>query len=157
MLPKACLFTPEEERGDSRRQVRSKPEAETDLKPCRAAEAGTPPLQAAERNRCAGGRAAWMPREACGAMDGPSRRAPGAMMERGKFGKAGPGCRGKHFASFCGGRPSVDCKRESPGRAKQKPKAHSAMGWTTRQQAHTRKPNIGLPIQFQPKEKGRCG
>ncbi|MDH4560140.1 hypothetical protein E8F06_03890, partial [Pseudomonas sp. BN411] len=55
----------------------------------------TTPRQQAERNRCRGGRAAWMPREACGAMDGPSRRAPGAMMERGKSGEAGPGCRGK--------------------------------------------------------------
>ncbi|MDH4610961.1 hypothetical protein E8F12_20705 [Pseudomonas sp. BN102] len=60
----------------------------------------TPPRQEAERNRCIGGRAAWMPREACGAMDGPSRRAPGATMQRGKSGAAGPGCRGKRFGSF---------------------------------------------------------
>ncbi|PZE11164.1 hypothetical protein DMX10_22495 [Pseudomonas sp. 57B-090624] len=34
------------------------------------------PLQEAERSRCAGGRVAWMPREARLAMDGPSRRPP---------------------------------------------------------------------------------
>ncbi|PZE09478.1 hypothetical protein DMX10_30905 [Pseudomonas sp. 57B-090624] len=34
------------------------------------------PLQEAERSRCVGGRAAWMPREARQAMDGPSRRPP---------------------------------------------------------------------------------
>ncbi|OWJ90426.1 hypothetical protein B6S59_27775 [Pseudomonas sp. A46] len=45
--------------------------------------------QEAERNRRAGGRAAWMPREACGAMDGPSRRAPGATMQRGDPAKPG--------------------------------------------------------------------
>ncbi|PZE09932.1 hypothetical protein DMX10_28630 [Pseudomonas sp. 57B-090624] len=39
------------------------------------------PLQEAERSRCAGGRAAWMPREARQAMDGPSRRPPIATME----------------------------------------------------------------------------
>ncbi|MDH4557707.1 hypothetical protein E8F11_21440, partial [Pseudomonas sp. BN417] len=61
--------------------------------------------------RCRGGRAAWMPREACGAMDGPSRRAPGAMMERGKRSnsrrlvtrRSRAGCRGKRFwFLFCG-------------------------------------------------------
>ncbi|MDH4562488.1 hypothetical protein E8F06_15955 [Pseudomonas sp. BN411] len=62
--------------------------------------AGTPPLQEAERNRCRGGRAAWMPREACGAMDGPSRRAPGATMKGGNPGEAGAECRGKRFGSF---------------------------------------------------------
>src|SRR5262245_15542312 len=59
-----------------------------------------PPLQEAERNRCAGGRAAWMPREPRRAMDGPSRQAPGARMERGTHGEAGAGCRGKPFGSF---------------------------------------------------------
>ncbi|MDH4554236.1 hypothetical protein E8F11_03435 [Pseudomonas sp. BN417] len=73
--------------------------------------AATPPRQEAERNRCRGGRAAWMPREACGARDGPSRRAPGATMERGKFGAAKPGCRGKPFASF-----GATAKGSRPGR-----------------------------------------
>ncbi|MDH4869697.1 hypothetical protein E8E91_02555 [Pseudomonas sp. BN515] len=74
------------------------------LKLGRSGGAATSPRQKAERNRCRGGRAAWMPREACGAMDGPSRRAPGATMEGGNRGEAGAGCRGKTFASFgwCG-------------------------------------------------------
>ncbi|MDH4558553.1 hypothetical protein E8F11_25845 [Pseudomonas sp. BN417] len=84
---------------------------------CKKGGAATPPLQEAERNRCAGGRAAWMPREACGAMDGPSRRAPGAMMERGKSGAAGPGCRGKRFASFW-----ATAKGSCPGGRNKNPK-----------------------------------
>ncbi|MDH4556609.1 hypothetical protein E8F11_15760 [Pseudomonas sp. BN417] len=84
--------------------------------------AATPPRQEAERNRCAGGRAAWMPREAFRAMDGPSRRAPGATMEGGKFGEAKPGCRGKRFWLLFWRLRKVT-RRE----AKQKPEAHSAM------------------------------
>src|SRR5262245_1960505 len=76
------------------------------------------PLQEAERNRCVGGRAAWMPREARRAMDGPSRRAPGATMEGGKFGAAKPGCWGKFFASFStigkGSRPGGRNKTHRP-------------------------------------------
>ncbi|MCY1432292.1 hypothetical protein D9M71_482840 [compost metagenome] len=67
-------------RGDSRRHRPNIPEAQTGLKLRENGGARTAPLQEAERNRCRGGRAAWMPREACGAMDGPSRRAPGATM-----------------------------------------------------------------------------
>ncbi|MDH4558459.1 hypothetical protein E8F11_25355 [Pseudomonas sp. BN417] len=78
-----------------RRQRPNRIEAQTRLKLSRSGGAAIPPLQEAERNRCRGGRAAWMPREACGAMDGPSRRAPGATMEGGEFGEAKPGCRGK--------------------------------------------------------------
>ncbi|MDH4584817.1 hypothetical protein E8F20_23420 [Pseudomonas sp. BN415] len=78
-----AFFFARRERGDSRRRGTNHPEAHTGLTPGRQGEAATTPLQEAERNRCAGGRAAWMPREAFGAMDGPSRRAPGARMEGG--------------------------------------------------------------------------
>ncbi|MDH4556868.1 hypothetical protein E8F11_17135 [Pseudomonas sp. BN417] len=87
---------------------------------CSRGGAATPPRQEAERNRCAGGRAAWMPREACGARDGPSRRAPGAMMERGKFGEARRGRRVPDAGAsvfgffFVGGIPTTE-KRDSPG------------------------------------------
>ncbi|HBX56142.1 MAG TPA: hypothetical protein DEH10_12255 [Pseudomonas sp.] len=53
------------------------------------------PHQEAEWNRCGRGRAAWMPREPRWARDGPSRRASGAMMERGKSSAARPGCKGQ--------------------------------------------------------------
>src|SRR5262245_44084908 len=64
-----------------------------------------------------------MPREACGARDGPSRRAPGATMERGNPGAAGAGCRGKPFW-FLLGRLPKETRRE----AKQKLDAHSEIG-----------------------------
>ncbi|PZE12394.1 hypothetical protein DMX10_16180 [Pseudomonas sp. 57B-090624] len=48
------------------------------------------PLQEAERSRCAGGRAAWMPREARQAMDGPSRRPPEQRWSEGTPAKPGP-------------------------------------------------------------------
>ncbi|WP_280289874.1 hypothetical protein, partial [Pseudomonas sp. BN417] len=61
-------------------------------------------------------------REACGAMDGPSRRAPGATMELGKFGEAKPGCRGKRFW-FLFWRLKKETRRE----AKQKLAARSTI------------------------------
>ncbi|MDH4556779.1 hypothetical protein E8F11_16670 [Pseudomonas sp. BN417] len=77
---------------------------------CSRGGAATLPRQEAERKRCAGGRAAWMPREACGAMDGPSRRAPGATMERGNPTKSGR-MQGQAFlVSFL-----ATEKRDSPG------------------------------------------
>src|SRR5262245_55889 len=90
------------------------------------------PLQEAERNRCAGGRAAWMPREARRAMDGPSRRAPGATMQRGN--PAQPGrMLGQAFWFLWG-----DCQRDSPGKAKQKSTAHWEMSQAT--ESHTTLP-----------------
>ena len=58
------------------RQTVSKSEAHGEILPGSEGKAGNLPLQEAERSRCAGGRAAWMPREARQAMDGPSRRPP---------------------------------------------------------------------------------
>ncbi|MDH4565047.1 hypothetical protein E8F06_28990 [Pseudomonas sp. BN411] len=128
---------PKRERGDSRRRGQINPEAHTGPEPHRRGGAAAPPRQEAERNRCGGGRAAWMPREACGAMDGPSRRAPGTTMEGGNPGAAGAGCRGKPFWFLLGGaafrRPPKETRRE----AKQKTAAHSIMSWAINLPART--------------------
>ncbi len=78
------------------------------------------PLQEAERSRCAGGRAAWMPREARQAMDGPSRRPPEQRWSEGTKAKPGPDDGASFWFLF------NDWKRDSPGGAK--PETSSELG-----------------------------
>ncbi|PZE10927.1 hypothetical protein DMX10_23460 [Pseudomonas sp. 57B-090624] len=69
------------------------------------------PLQEAERSRCAGGRAAWMPREARQAMDGPSRRPPEQRWSEGTPAKPGPDDGASPFGFFWVVRHPDDCQK----------------------------------------------
>ncbi|MDH4557331.1 hypothetical protein E8F11_19490 [Pseudomonas sp. BN417] len=122
--------SPRWERGGARWRGTNSPEANSGLKLSKQGGAATSPLQEAERNRCREGRAAWMPREACGARDGPSRRALGATMERGKRSnsrrlvtpaKPGPDAGASFLVPFHGAGHPATGKGTRPGGRNRKP------------------------------------
>ncbi len=88
------------------------------------------PLQEAERSRCAGGRAAWMPREARQAMDGPSRRPPERRWSEGTPAKPGPDDGASPFGFFWVVRHPDDCQKRLArgGETKSPPKLGNQLG-----------------------------
>ncbi|QEY65016.1 hypothetical protein FXN65_24235 [Metapseudomonas lalkuanensis] len=104
------------------------------------------------------GRAAWMPREACGAMDGPSRRAPGATMEGAPRRSRGRMPGQAFWFLFVGGIPTF-AKGTRPARRNQKHPQNSVSSLArrfpaTHPQKQRRQPLAGLAPGT--RNRGRC-